>query len=143
MSGSRSQEKTGNEHHTTHLLDPDGGRHRQSIMGFGAPAHAQEKTLRIGYQKYGTLVLLKGSGILEEKLAATGYTVTWTEFPGGPQLLEALNVGAIDFGSTGEAPRSSHRRPARRSCMSRMSRPPRAARLSSFRRTARCRPWLT
>ena len=29
---------------------------------------------------------------------------TWTEFPGGPQLLEALNVGAIDFGTTGEAP---------------------------------------
>jgi sulfonate transport system substrate-binding protein len=30
--------------------------------------------------------------------------VTWTEFPGGPQLLEALNVGALDFGITGEAP---------------------------------------
>ena len=74
------------------------------IMGFGAPARAQEKTLRIGYQKYGTLVLLKGSGLLEKKLAGTGYQVTWTEFPGGPQLLEALNVGAIDFGSTGEAP---------------------------------------
>jgi sulfonate transport system substrate-binding protein len=33
-----------------------------------------------------------------------GYGVTWTEFPAGPQLLEGLNVGAIDFGSTGEAP---------------------------------------
>ena len=28
----------------------------------------------------------------------------WTEFPSGPPLLEALNVGAIDFGNTGEAP---------------------------------------
>ena len=28
----------------------------------------------------------------------------WTEFPGGPRLLQALNVGAIDFGTTGEAP---------------------------------------
>ena len=28
----------------------------------------------------------------------------WTEFPAGPQLLEAVNVGAIDFGNTGEAP---------------------------------------
>jgi len=30
--------------------------------------------------------------------------VVWTEFPSGPPLLEALNVGAIDFGNTGEAP---------------------------------------
>nr|BFE93186.1 hypothetical protein GCM10020185_37220 [Pseudomonas brassicacearum subsp. brassicacearum] len=28
----------------------------------------------------------------------------WTEFPGGPQLLEGLNVGSIDFGVTGETP---------------------------------------
>lgn len=73
------------------------------LLGMGG-ASAQEKLVRIGYQKYGTLVLLKGKGILEEKFEALGYEVTWTEFPGGPQLLEALNVGAIDFGSTGEAP---------------------------------------
>jgi sulfonate transport system substrate-binding protein len=30
--------------------------------------------------------------------------VQWTEFPGGPQLLEGLNVGSIDFGVTGETP---------------------------------------
>jgi sulfonate transport system substrate-binding protein len=30
--------------------------------------------------------------------------VTWTEFPSGPPLLEAINVGAIDFGNTGESP---------------------------------------
>ncbi len=66
--------------------------------------HAEEKLVRIGYQKYGTLVLLKGKGTLEPKLAALGYRVTWSEFPAGPQLLEALNAGAVDFGSTGEAP---------------------------------------
>src|SRR6476619_2262663 len=64
----------------------------------------QRRDLRIGYQKYGTLVLLKERGLLEQRLAPQGWTVTWTEFPGGPQLLEALNVGAIDFGTTGEAP---------------------------------------
>jgi len=37
-------------------------------------------------------------------LKAAGYKVVWTEFPSGPPLLEALNVGAIDFGNTGEAP---------------------------------------
>ena len=68
------------------------------------PVRAAENVVRIGYQKYGTLVLLKEKGLLEEKLKPLGYTVEWTEFPGGPQLLEALNVGAIDYGTTGEAP---------------------------------------
>lgn len=68
------------------------------------PAAASDKTIRIGYQKYGTLVLLKGKGLLEKKLEHIGYTVTWAEFPAGPQLLEALNVGAVDFGTTGETP---------------------------------------
>ncbi|MGV3549484.1 sulfonate ABC transporter substrate-binding protein [Rhizobium sp.] len=67
-------------------------------------AFAADKVVRIGYQKYGTLVLLKGKGLLETKLEKIGYTVEWTEFPGGPQLLEALNAGAVDFGSTGETP---------------------------------------
>jgi sulfonate transport system substrate-binding protein len=68
------------------------------------PAAADNKVLRIGYQKYGTLVLLKEKGTLEGALEPLGVSVAWTEFPGGPQLLEALNVGAIDFGTAGEAP---------------------------------------
>lgn len=74
-----------------------------------APVHAQSqdvnpKLLRIGYQKYGTLTLLKARGTLEKRLAPQGITVKWTEFPAGPQLLEGLNVGAVDFGTVGEAP---------------------------------------
>jgi sulfonate transport system substrate-binding protein len=65
---------------------------------------AGEKTLKVGYQKYGTLILLKGKGLLEQALQPIGYGVKWFEFAAGPQLLEALNVGSIDFGSTGEAP---------------------------------------
>ncbi len=60
--------------------------------------------LRVGYQKYGTLVLLKASGELEKRLASEGIKVTWAEFQGGVPLLEALNVGAVDFGTTGDAP---------------------------------------
>jgi sulfonate transport system substrate-binding protein len=67
-------------------------------------SHAQDKVIRIGFQKYGKLVLLKSKGTLDGKLKPLGYKVVWTEFPAGPQLLEALNVGAIDFGNTGEAP---------------------------------------
>lgn len=70
----------------------------------GAVEQARAETLRIGYQKYGTLVLLKAKGTLEKRLAPQGIEVKWTEFPGGPQLLEGLNVGAIDFGVTGETP---------------------------------------
>ena len=36
------------------------------------------ETLRIGYQKYGTLVLLKAKGTLEKRLAAQGVQVQWT-----------------------------------------------------------------
>ena len=64
----------------------------------GRAAFAADKVVRIGYQKYGTLVLLKGKGLLEAKLETIGYKVEWTEFPAGPQLLEALNAGAVHFG---------------------------------------------
>lgn len=65
---------------------------------------ANTTTLRIGFQKYGTLTLLKGTGALDKRLAERGISVKWSEFPAGPQLLEGLNVGSIDFGTTGEAP---------------------------------------
>jgi len=61
-------------------------------------------TLRIGYQRYGTLNILKIHGNLDKRLASQGITVTWLLFPAGPQLLEGLNAGSIDLGSTGEAP---------------------------------------
>ena len=74
-----------------------------AVPAFAQTAKANE-ALRIGYQKYGTLTLLKARGDLDKRLAAQGIVVQWTEFPAGPQLLEGLNVGAIDFGTVGEAP---------------------------------------
>jgi sulfonate transport system substrate-binding protein len=67
-------------------------------------AQNTDNLLRIGYQKYGTLVLLKARGSLEKRMASMHVEVKWTEFPAGPQLLEGLNVGSIDFGTVGEAP---------------------------------------
>lgn len=67
-------------------------------------AHAQTKEVRIGYQKYGTLIILKARGTLEKRLAPLGTSVKWVEFAFGPPLLEAINVGAIDYGTVGEAP---------------------------------------
>jgi sulfonate transport system substrate-binding protein len=67
-------------------------------------ASAEDKVVRLGYQKYGNVILLKNKGTLEGKLASLGYEVEWSEFPSGPPLIEALNAGAIDFGHAGEAP---------------------------------------
>jgi sulfonate transport system substrate-binding protein len=76
-----------------------------SLIGLlPAAASAQDKVIGIGFQKYGNLILLKGRGGLESRLAPLGYKVEWKEFPAGPPLLEALNAGAIDFGHAGETP---------------------------------------
>lgn len=70
-----------------------------------APTHAaSEKVVRIGYQKYGSLIILKASGALDKALAAKGWKADWKMFAAGPALLEALNAGSLDFGTTGEAP---------------------------------------
>jgi sulfonate transport system substrate-binding protein len=77
-----------------------------AVLAFAPCVLAQnaDNVIRIGYQKYGTLVLLKARGSLEKRLAPLHVEVKWTEFPAGPQLLEGLNVGSIDFGIAGEAP---------------------------------------
>jgi sulfonate transport system substrate-binding protein len=75
-----------------------------SLAATGA-AYAQANTLRIGYQKSASLfVLQKAQGTLEKRLQPLGVGVKWVEFPAGPQLLEGLNVGAVDVGYVGEAP---------------------------------------
>jgi sulfonate transport system substrate-binding protein len=81
-----------------------GGLVAAALSLLPAGAQAADQVIRIGFQKYGNAILLKGKGDLEKKLAPLGYKVVWTEFPSGPPLLEALNVGAIDFGHAGEAP---------------------------------------
>jgi sulfonate transport system substrate-binding protein len=74
------------------------------IAAVATHASAQS-TLRIGFQKSASLLTLqKSSGSLEKKLAPLGVSVKWVEFPAGPQLLEGLNVGAVDVGFVGEAP---------------------------------------
>ncbi len=69
----------------------------------GAAQAADPATLRIGYQKGSiSLVLAKQHRLLEQRFANT--RVEWIEFPAGPQMLEALNIGSLDIGSTGDIP---------------------------------------
>ena len=66
-------------------------------------AQTPPASLRIGFQKGSfNLALLKSYGLLEQRLPGT--KVQWTEFPAGPQLLEALALGSVDLGATGDAP---------------------------------------
>ncbi|HXY99665.1 MAG TPA: aliphatic sulfonate ABC transporter substrate-binding protein [Stellaceae bacterium] len=74
-----------------------------ALMALASVARAED-VLRIGYQKSGTLAVLKGKPELAPRLAALGVSIRWVEFPSGPPLLEAINAGSIDFGYTGDAP---------------------------------------
>ena len=63
-----------------------------------------DRELRIGYQRFGNLGILKARQSLESAFSSLGVSVLWSEFPAGPQLLHALACNEIDFGTTGEAP---------------------------------------
>jgi sulfonate transport system substrate-binding protein len=62
------------------------------------------RSIRIGYQRYGTLIILKHTGYLDQALARTGDRVEWSEHPAGPQMLQAMGAGALDFGIAGDTP---------------------------------------
>ena len=78
-------------------------------VGAASPAAAQSASteslqqLRIGYQKAAAnLVVVKQQGAIEKRYP--GAKISWIEFPAGPQLLEALSAGSLDFGLTGDSP---------------------------------------
>ena len=50
-----------------------------AVLASAAPitAFAQERVVRMGYQKVGAFALLKARGILEQQLTPLGYSVTW------------------------------------------------------------------
>ena len=83
---------------------------RQALALVGAaasalvlPARADANELRIGYQKSSVnLMVVRERRLLESRLA--GVQTKWVEFPAGPQILEALAVGSLDFGFTGDTP---------------------------------------
>ena len=61
------------------------------------------KQLRVGYQKSSVnLVIAQQQKLFEQEFPNA--KITWNEFPGGPQILEALAVGSIDIGATGDTP---------------------------------------
>ncbi|WP_413741133.1 aliphatic sulfonate ABC transporter substrate-binding protein [Sodalis sp. RH15] len=75
-----------------------------AVRGVTTAAPPPDREIRIGYQKYGNLGILKARQSLEQLFAAQDVNVLWSEFPAGPQLLHALASDEIDFGTTGEVP---------------------------------------
>ena len=69
-----------------------------------ASAEAGLKEIRIGYQKNGVLVIARQQAALEKHFNPLGVDVKWVEFSSGPPMLEAMNVGSIDYGAVGDSP---------------------------------------
>jgi sulfonate transport system substrate-binding protein len=64
------------------------------------PLLSSAAEIKIGFQKSaGLLSMMKTQGV-----TLPGHQIKWIEFPAGPQMLEALHAGSIDFGSTGAPP---------------------------------------
>jgi sulfonate transport system substrate-binding protein len=69
-------------------------------------AQAQDKPteIRIGTQKGGFFPAVRQRHTVEDAFKPLGIEVKWIDFQFGPPLLEAINVGAVDFGFVGDSP---------------------------------------
>src|ERR1700750_2505172 len=77
-----------------------------AAAAFASRANAQGavKEIRIGYQKNGVLVITRQQAALEKHFTPQGIEVKWVEFSSGPPMMEAMNVGSIDYGAVGDSP---------------------------------------
>src|SRR6266567_1928050 len=66
----------------------------------GAPKGVP-KQIRIAYQRGGILVIAQQQKALEKFFQPRGIEVVWKVFPYSNPALEAINVGSIDFSSSG------------------------------------------
>jgi sulfonate transport system substrate-binding protein len=69
-----------------------------------AGAAAAPKEIRIGTQKGGFFPAVRARHSVENVFAPLGIDVKWIDFQFGPPLLEAINVGSVDFGYVGDSP---------------------------------------
>ncbi|GLR89178.1 aliphatic sulfonate ABC transporter substrate-binding protein [Bradyrhizobium iriomotense] len=71
-----------------------------------APARAEDKPteIRIGTQKGGFFPAVRQRHTIEGAFRPLGIEIKWVDFQFGPPLLEAINVGSVDFGFVGDAP---------------------------------------
>src|SRR5580704_303292 len=77
-----------------------------AIAALSRQARAQTAVteIRIGYQKNGVLVIARQQATLEQHFTPQGIAVKWMDFSSGPPMMEAMNVGSIDYGAVGDSP---------------------------------------
>jgi sulfonate transport system substrate-binding protein len=86
------------------LLKLSLGSAAAAALSSRARADAGVKEIRIGYQKNGVLVIARQQATLENHFKPAGIDVKWVEFSSGPPMMEAMNVGSIDYGAVGDSP---------------------------------------
>jgi sulfonate transport system substrate-binding protein len=71
-----------------------------------SPVRAEDKPaeIRIGTQKGGFFPAVRQRHTVEDAFKPLGIEVRWIDFQFGPPLLEAINVGSVDFGFVGDSP---------------------------------------
>ena len=71
----------------------------------GQEGDVASRKVKLAFQKNGVMLVAQTRGSLIEPLKSKGITpLEWVEFPAGPPLLEAMAVGAVDLGLTGDTP---------------------------------------
>jgi len=78
----------------------------RSSRSEGAPRGFSEArgTIRIGYQRFGLLNLVRARGRLESELLRGGLKIEWVQFPNGSALVEGFRRGEVGLGIMGEGP---------------------------------------
>jgi sulfonate transport system substrate-binding protein len=69
-----------------------------------ARAEAAPKEIRIGTQKGGFFPAVRQRRTMEDAFKPLDIDIKWIDFQFGPPLLEAINVGSVDFGYVGDSP---------------------------------------
>jgi sulfonate transport system substrate-binding protein len=77
-----------------------------SLAISSAHTQAQDKPteIRIGTQKGGFFPAVRQRRTVEDAFKPLGIEIKWVDFQFGPPLLEAINVGSVDFGFVGDSP---------------------------------------
>jgi aliphatic sulfonates family ABC transporter substrate-binding protein len=81
----------------------DGQRSSQFTSRGASPVSA-ERLLRIGYQKFGVLSLVKLHGALDAALAKRGVRIEWRQYAAGIPIMDALQQRQLELGVVGECP---------------------------------------
>ena len=86
------------------FLKLSAGTIASAALASQARADEQPKAIRIGTKKGGFFPAVKARHTVEDAFKPLGIEIQWIDFQFGPPLLEAINVGGVDFGYVGDAP---------------------------------------